>query len=176
MLWQSITALVLVLLCSLGCSEQPAARARASDQVNSQSQATNAEGKEADAPDGAKVASMPSLDFTPSLVALLANPQHYHGRKIRVEGFMHVEFEGNAIYLSKDDADHLITSNGLWVSFDKNAIPYEGVVGPKEFHRKWVLIEGVFKYNPQGSGHFGGWSGEIKSIDRIYELKRHYSD
>jgi hypothetical protein len=89
---------------------------------------------------------------------------------------MDVEYEGTAIYLSKDDADHLITRNGLAVSFDKNAVPFEGVVEPKEFHRKWVLVEGVFKFNERGSGHFGAWSGKIESIDRIYELRRFYSD
>ena len=116
----------------------------------------------------------PNLEFNTSFAALLANPDRYHGKKIRLEGFLHVEFEGNAIYSSKDHADHLITHEAFWVSFDKVAIPFEGIVGPKEFHRRWVMIEGTFDKNRRG--HLSGWSGEINDIDRVLALEKYYSD
>jgi hypothetical protein len=112
-------------------------------------------------------------EFEPSFVAVLAAPERYHQKKIRLEGFLHVEFEGDAIYLSKDDADHLITRNGLWVDFDKKTFPL-GPKGLKQFHRKWVLIEGVVDMNL--TGHMSGWTAGIKEIDRIDELKRYYNN
>jgi len=113
-------------------------------------------------------------DFSPSFAQLLVNPDRYHGKKIRIEGFLHVEFEGNGIYASKDHADRLISREGFWVDFDKQAVPFDGIVGPKEFDRKWVLIEGTF--NKNNRGHMGAWSGAIEKIDRVYTLTNYHPD
>jgi hypothetical protein len=50
-----------------------------------------------------------------SIIRLIATPEKYHGKFVRVEGYLHNQFENSAIYLSKDDADHLIGKNALWV-------------------------------------------------------------
>ena len=159
----------IVLLASSGCEGRSQAPPK-NDPPNEQQ-----DDEASDQPATISVESFieSQRDFRPSFAAVLANPAHFHGKKIQLKGFLHIEFEGNAIYLSKDDADHLITRNGFWVSFDKQAVPFEGN-GPKEFHRKWVLIEGVF--DKDGGGHMNSWYGEIKNIDRIYELKRYYKD
>lgn len=84
---------------------------------------------------------------------------------MQVKGYLHVRFEGTAIYLSKADADHLITSNGFWVTFDeKKAISAES----KKFDEKYVLMEGTF--NKDNLGHLGLWQGAIEKVDRIVEL------
>ncbi|HTN76728.1 MAG TPA: hypothetical protein VL096_15825, partial [Pirellulaceae bacterium] len=116
----------------------------------------------------------PNDEFTPSFSQLMTKPDRYHGKKIRLRGFLHVEFEGNAIYLSKEHADHLIAKEGFWVTFDKTAVPFEGIVGPKEFHRRWVLVEGTF--NKDGRGHHSAWSGEIANIDRVSLLTNYHDD
>jgi len=38
-----------------------------------------------------------------SLIQLIANPQAYDGKTVRITGFLHLEFEGNAIYLHNED-------------------------------------------------------------------------
>ncbi len=117
-----------------------------------------------------KLQSFPNEGFQASIVQLLANPEKYHKKNVQVKGFVHVQFEDSSIYLSKDDADYGITSNGFWVSFEKATIPFDGTVGPSEFDRKYVLIEGTFNVNNRG--HQGGWAGSFEKISRIVELKK----
>ena len=108
----------------------------------------------------------PILDA--SLIQLIANPDRYDGKPVRVLGFLHVEFEGTALYLSRDDANYLITRNGLWISFERSP-------GPKSpVNRKFVLIEGTF--DKTLVGHMGSWSGGIRAIRRVEEATKFYND
>ncbi|WP_395751049.1 hypothetical protein [Prosthecobacter sp.] len=90
-----------------------------------------------------------------SLIQLIANPKAYDGVRVRVIGFLNVEFEGDAIYLHEDDFKHSITKNGLWV--DASSIK----PGLKQ---KYVLIEGTF--DAKMTGHMGLWSGSLQEITR----------
>jgi len=95
-----------------------------------------------------------------SLINLIATPKEFDGKLVRVKGFARVEFEGNAIYLHRDDYLQGITKNGLWLDFEESS--------PKQMARidkRYVLVEGVFSMNEQG--HFGLWSGSIKKITRL---------
>ena len=56
-----------------------------------------------------------------SIVHLVANPEKYDGKRVQVFGYLHVRFEDSALYLSKDDADHLIGVNAVWVKYDPAA-------------------------------------------------------
>ena len=113
-----------------------------------------------------------------SMVALLANPEKYNGKKVRVTGFLHVQFEDNAIYLHKDDADYLIGENALWVAYAKepNLQPIckdkFSASGAKQrfFDGRYVLIEG--RFNMKNHGHLGAFSGAIEDVSRILELRR----
>ncbi len=75
-----------------------------------------------------------------SLVQLIANPELWDGRYIRVMGFLNLEFEGNRLYLHRDDWKYALNRNGI------------GVLSSVEMNNKWkslnrkhVLIEGVFR-------------------------------
>ena len=50
-----------------------------------------------------------------SLIQLIAQPEKFEGTRVRLIGFLRIEFEGNAIYLHREDFDHGIAKNGLWV-------------------------------------------------------------
>src|SRR4051794_39863871 len=50
-----------------------------------------------------------------SLVALVANPAAYDGRRLRVVGFVSLEFEDSALYLDKDDFNAIVLRNAIWV-------------------------------------------------------------
>ena len=117
-----------------------------------------------------KLQAYPTEDFQASIVQLLAHRDRYHGKKVQIIGFLHVRFEDSAIYLSKDDGDHGITINGFWVSFDKASIPFEGAIGPSEFGRRYVVIEGTF--NAQRRGHHSAWQGSMEKITRVVEVKK----
>ena len=94
-----------------------------------------------------------------SLIQLIATPEKYHGKRVRLEGFLRLEFEGNAIYLHREDYEHRITENGLWLDATN-----EMRKDRKKIDLHYVLIEGVF--NAKSHGHMGLFSGEIKKINR----------
>lgn len=97
-------------------------------------------------------------DCDVSLVALIANPDRYHGRRVRVNGYVVFEFEGNAIYLHHEDARHRFLKNALWLSLPaKNG---GSPLGCKS--ESYVQIEGVF--NGKELGHLGLFGGAIDSI------------
>lgn len=104
---------------------------------------------------------IPSYDYTVSIVQLICNPEKYHNRRIQVVGYLNLEFEGDAIYLHKEDYKQSILENSLWVSFD-NKITAEQL---KKLNKGYVLIAGT--YDMEQHGHMGIFSGEIRNIDRI---------
>jgi hypothetical protein len=100
-------------------------------------------------------------DYLPvSLMQLIASPERYDGKVVRIIGFVHLEFEGNAIYLHREDYEHGITANGLWLDRPKCLTR----VGGKPFTSGYALVEGVFK--AQERGHMELFSGTISYIVR----------
>ena len=60
-----------------------------------------------------------------TIIQLLATPEKYDGQRIRVVGVGNLEFEGNAIYLSKEDLSYRIY-HAVWLDFDNNtSLSYE---------------------------------------------------
>ncbi|MDR2625625.1 MAG: hypothetical protein LBC37_04770 [Zoogloeaceae bacterium] len=114
-----------------------------------------------------------------SLIQLIANPEKYHGKNVLVSGFLHLEFEGHALYLHRDDALHHLSRNGIWVDwydweegdgeeklrarnefFDRFLLPHND---------QYVVMEGIF--NAKNTGHFGLWSGGIEQIKRVFRAR-----
>jgi len=96
-----------------------------------------------------------------SLIQLIAQPEKFEGKRVRFIGFLRVEFEGNAIYLHREDFDHGIGKNGLWV-----AIPDDMTKQQRdEVNMHYVICVGVFAARWQG--HMGMFSGEIRSVRRL---------
>jgi hypothetical protein len=94
-----------------------------------------------------------------SIAALVANPSQYDGREVLVSGYLHLEFEGNAIYFHEEDYRYGIVQNGLWVSWRKGASP-----SPQDGcqSNRYVQVRGTF--SAKETGHMGLWSGSIKDI------------
>ncbi len=89
---------------------------------------------------------------------LIANVDHYHGKRVRVSGRFIDGFENQTF---KDSE-----GNRLWMGMvstfaEPNTRRIEG----------WATVEGVFIKGP--SGHFGLWPGEIK---RITKFDSHFSE
>ncbi|MBI4707625.1 MAG: hypothetical protein HY761_06845 [Candidatus Omnitrophica bacterium] len=93
-----------------------------------------------------------------SIINLIATPEKFHGEKILVSGFVQIDFEGNAIYLSKTDCEKIFTKNAIWLSIDH-------IKEFDNFKEGYATIEGVF--DAMDNGHGDMFSGSIKKITRV---------
>ena len=100
-----------------------------------------------------------------TLVQLIANPDRFDGKLIRVIGFLRLEFEGDVLYLHREDYENAILGNGIWVSVTPAVAKQKATL-----NMNYVLLEGVFSSGDRG--HMGMWSGAIKQIRRA-ELWAH---
>jgi hypothetical protein len=98
------------------------------------------------------------------LIKLIANPDKWNGKRVRVMGYLHLEFEGNGIYVSKADFDNDVVKNGLWVTLDENQKEQA-----KDANDGYVLIEARFDGN--NYGHMGLWSGALWDVTRVMSYK-----
>jgi hypothetical protein len=94
-----------------------------------------------------------------TLVQLITTPERFDGKLVRVIGFLRLEFEGNVLYLHREDYEHSILGNGIWVD-----VTPEMAKQRKTLNMNYVLIEGVFSVTERG--HLDAWSGSIKQIQR----------
>jgi hypothetical protein len=87
-----------------------------------------------------------------SIINLIATPEKYDGKLVRVIGICNIEFEANGIYLSTED--YKKGNNSIWIDPD-----YEVLQTTKEslkrLNGKYVLIEGVFNHKVGMNRHFG---------------------
>ncbi len=114
-------------------------------------QGYNAHPEEGSAVDGANT----------SIVDLIANPQKYDHRRVRIIGFLRLEFEGNGIYLHREDFIHGISENAIWVNTPK-AMTKEQM---DQVNNKYVICEGVF--HAKLHGHEDMFAGELSDINRL---------
>jgi hypothetical protein len=94
-----------------------------------------------------------------TLLQVLSNPQKYHGQELQLIGFLHIEFEGDGLYLHKEDFDHGIVGNMIWVH-----VTEEMNKKKDKLNDRYVIIRGVFDANDHG--HMGLFSGALKKITR----------
>jgi hypothetical protein len=114
--------------------------------------------------DTSEVSPLKVLDIVGpvSIINLIATPEKYHGKKIQIIGYLHLEFEGDAIYLNKEDYLHSIMANGLWVNFSDKITKTKNL---KDYNDNYVIILGTF--NMDSNGHMGLWSGTMDDIIRL---------
>ena len=96
-----------------------------------------------------------------SIIQLIARPQDYDGKFVRLIGFVNLEFEGTVICLHEEDCRHSIMNNCLWLDATDEILRKRS-----DYHRKYVLIEGIF--SAKDKGHLGAYQGSIQRISRWY--------
>lgn len=99
-----------------------------------------------------------------SLVRILADPGQFEGRVVRVIGFCSIEFEGNALYLHREDYEQGISKNGVWLSLG-NELPSAREDLASSVHEKYCIVEG--RVTARDTGHLGMSSGAIRDITRL---------
>jgi hypothetical protein len=92
------------------------------------------------------------------MAQLLSQPQKYHGKSIRVRGFLRLEFEGNALYRHKQDYQQQRYQNSVWVDLIETK-------AYMKLNMRYVVIEGIF--NAKSRGHLGLFRGTIGRIMRV---------
>ena len=95
-----------------------------------------------------------------SILRVIANPKEFHGKRVQLMGFVHFEFEGDAIYLSKNDYQYGLDQNGIWLS-----IPKESMQKYREISDSYAVVDGTF--NAESRGHMGSFAGSIENITLI---------
>ncbi len=125
----------------------------------------------------AGIAQAQQQPLSVSLIQIIANPEKYNGKFVRIGGYLHNKFEDSGLYLSKDHADRLMGREGIWISYsNKLTLQPKTEEGIRYFDTKWVLLEGIFQYKSEnGHGHMGAFSGELKNTTRILENTQYYN-
>jgi hypothetical protein len=97
-----------------------------------------------------------------SLVELIANPERFQGRRVSVRGYVRLEFEGNAVYLSKESYESRSTRDALWL--DAPAQSPLAKPGTK-WGPGYASVLG--RFDAFQRGHLGMYSGTITETTRI---------
>ena len=92
-----------------------------------------------------------------SIIQLISTPEKYEGKIVAVAGYIHLEFEGNGIYLHKDDYEYSLNNNGLWIDLYECGSPRDD-----KFTDGYAYVVGRFTATDRG--HLGSWSGSLQEI------------
>jgi hypothetical protein len=95
-----------------------------------------------------------------SLIRLIANPEAFDGKRVRVIAFLNLEFEGNALYVSRADSENNVSKNGVWID-----VPEQVRKDARQYSDRYVLVEGVF--SAKDHGHLGVFSGALGKVSRV---------
>ncbi|TKR30546.1 hypothetical protein FCE95_10545 [Luteimonas gilva] len=87
-----------------------------------------------------------------SLIALLANPEKYEGKAVRVIGYYRSGFEQSALYLNKSDYENDVWGNGIWIESGGDIPTTAG----------YLLVSGIFTRSNRG--HLGAYQGAICNL------------
>lgn len=105
-----------------------------------------------------------------SIISVIANPNAFHKKIIKVKGYFTMETEGQAIYFSKNDYEKAIFKNALYLYISYDSMKQMGIEQP---YKGYVEIEGTFNKNSLGSYNF--YSGGIENIVKINRLYKRNS-
>jgi hypothetical protein len=89
-----------------------------------------------------------------SMIRQLSNPMEFDEKPVVVAGFLRLEFEGNELYLHREDYEESLLKNGLWVELDPSVKDEAN-----RLNMHYVTVRGNFFAS--SLGHMGLTSGTI---------------
>ncbi len=103
-----------------------------------------------------------------SIIEVIANQEEFDRKEVAIAGYLVLEFEGTALYLSKEDYLHRITKNAIYVHIG------EAFLNEQKFPENWegegyVQITGMF--TTSFNGHFGMYSGSLLEISHLFFMR-----
>ena len=93
-----------------------------------------------------------------SLIAVVSDPERFHGHRVRVVGYAIFDNERNAIFPWKSDARLLDSSSGIWIDLP----PAHKGRGLSAMH---VLVEGTV--DSKRKGHMSAFAASLRHITRL---------
>lgn len=73
--------------------------------------------------------------------------------------------EEMALYVSREDAEYVITSNAIWIDPTR-----DGALAIEDLNGRYLLVEGVFVARRRGHG--GVFSGALVDVCRLSPIAR----
>ncbi len=99
-----------------------------------------------------------------SMTGLISNPGHYDGVKVRVIGYMKLQFEGDRLCVSREISEIFDGQSCLWIDRTASMPPVQA---------QYELIEGTF--SAREHGHMGLFGGALKNITRAQGWSSNFS-
>lgn len=100
-----------------------------------------------------------------SIINLIATPYKYHNQYVSFTGVGNIEFEGNKVYLSKEDWEYVNTKNAIALKVKNDfCVPLEEA---KQLNGQYVFVEG--RFNAEYKGHLSGCSGGLEDVSSYYK-------
>ena len=101
-----------------------------------------------------------------SMYALISAPEKHSGKVIKIYGYLHTEYEGDAIYVTSLDYKNALFKNAiaLNVAYDSSHRPINKELDLKKLNNKYVSLTGTFVTPEFGDSLF---TAEIKNITEI---------
>jgi hypothetical protein len=93
-----------------------------------------------------------------SMQQVVAEPQRFDGQRIRVSGFLRLEFDRNALYLSRNDFNESVAAHALRLELSNSQLRSLG-----KLNNGRVSVEGTFAAKKGGP-----WAG---SLHRVAEIR-----
>ena len=106
-----------------------------------------------------------------SLAALIANPVAFDGKRLRVIGYVNLEFEDDALYPGKEDFDAAILNNAIWI----DTPAWLDSAAKRRLSRGYAVVEGTFSAGEHG--HMGIFRGTLTDVRRLerWRSRREFS-
>lgn len=93
-----------------------------------------------------------------SIVQIIANPDRYEGKRVRIIGYLQFGEEERAIFLHREDSDQMIAANGIWINLPDDLRPPLA----DRLNKHYVHCEGLF--SAKSHGHMGAFPGELSDV------------
>ena len=97
-----------------------------------------------------------------SLIQLIASPLKYSGKKVRLIGYITFQFEGEGIFLHREDLDNGISSNAIRIVIPGGISQTQRA----EIDRTYVICDGTFVALKHGHNDIFA-NGTLIKITRI---------
>jgi len=103
-----------------------------------------------------------SIQYEPvSLIRLLAEPEQYEGRKVRVSGFVTLGFEDCGLHIDETAYKAGLRRNALWLDRPN----WLTEISARRLGHRYAEVAGTFKL--EQLGHLGLYSGSLTDIRSI---------
>ncbi|MEP6690117.1 MAG: hypothetical protein ABJD07_03115 [Gemmatimonadaceae bacterium] len=96
-----------------------------------------------------------------SLVQLIATPDRFHNKTVRVVGYAHIQGINTGLYLSREAFDQGVTKNAAWLEVAADSID----AAATQFGDRYVRVTAVWNAHELGNLHL--WSGSLERVRKV---------